>query len=206
MILDLGRVGIRVAFNLVRTTLWSFIMEDEVAEEKAAAAETASAPGGSGQKPILLIALAVINMLVVAGVGFMLYQGRKQEAAEPKIEHVIKGEAEAQHKEATEQKEVMGKVVPLETFIVNLAGSKGRKVAKVNMELEVQGDHALDEIEKRKAQIRDIIIIILSSKSYEDVSSREGKEGLRNEIKDTINSFLVQGKISNVFFTEFIYN
>lgn len=177
-----------------------------MSEEKAAAAESSSASSGSGQKPILLIVLAVVNMLVVAGVGFMLYQGRKKEAAEPKIEQVIKGESEAQHHEATEEKEVVGKVIPLETFIVNLAGSKGHKVAKVNMELEVKGDHVLDEIEKRKAQVRDIIIIILSSKTYEDVSSREGKDGLRNEIKDTINSFLVQGKISNVFFTEFIYN
>lgn len=181
-------------------------MEDEVAEEKAAAPEASTSSAGSGQKPILLIALAVINMLVVGGVGFMVYKGKQKEAAEPKIEDVIKGEAEAQHLEKTEEKEVIGKVVPLETFIVNLAGSKGRKVAKVNMELEVQGERVLEEIEKRKAQIRDIIIIILSSKTYEDVSAREGKDGLRNEIKDTINSFLVQGKISNVFFTEFIYN
>ncbi len=178
-----------------------------MAEEKAAAPEAVASPaGGSGQKPILLIALAVVNMLVVAGVGFMLYQGKKKEAQEPKIEDVIKGEAEAQHHEKTEEKEIMGKVVPLETFIVNLAESKGRKVAKVNMELEVQGDRVLEEIEKRKAQIRDIIIIILSSKTYEDVSRREGKDALRSEIKDTINSFLVQGKISSVFFTEFIYN
>jgi flagellar FliL protein len=181
-------------------------MEDEVAEEKAAAAEVRAPGGGSGQKPILLIALAVINMLVVAGVGLMLYKGRQKEAQQPKIEDVIKGEAEAQHKEASEEKEVIGKVLPLETFIVNLAGSKGRKVAKVNIELEVQGEHALDEMEKRKAQVRDIIIIILSSKSYDDVSNKDGKDGLRNEIKDTINSFLVKGKISNVFFTEFIYN
>jgi flagellar FliL protein len=181
-------------------------MEDGVAEEKAAVAEVAAPSGGSGQKPILLIALAVINMLVVGGVGFMLYSGKKKEAAEPKIEHVIKGEAEAQHKEATEEKEVVGKVVPLETFIVNLAGSKGRKVAKVNMELEIKGERAAEEIDKRKAQIRDVIIIILSSKTYEEVSTRDGKDNLRNELKDTINSFLVQGKISNVFFTEFIYN
>lgn len=182
-------------------------MEDEVSEEKAAAVEAAPSGGGSsGQKPIILIALAVINMLIVAGVGFMLYQGKKKEAAEPKIEQVIKGEAEAQKKEATEEKEVVGKVIPLETFIVNLAGSKGRKVAKVNMELELKGEQAAEEIDKRKAQVRDIIIIILSSKTYEEVSTREGKDSLRNEIKDTINSFLVQGKISNVFFTEFIYN
>ena len=118
----------------------TLIMEDEVSEEKAAAVEAAPAAGGSsGQKPIILIALAVINMLIVAGVGFMLYQGKKKEAAEPKIEQVIKGEAEAQKKEATTEKEVVGKVIPLETFIVNLAGSKGRKVAKVNMELELKG-------------------------------------------------------------------
>jgi flagellar FliL protein len=184
-------------------------MEDEVAEKKPAeaapAAAAAPAPGG-GQKPILLIALAVINMLVVAGVGFMLYQGRKKDAAEPKIEHVIKGEAEAQHKEETEEKETTGKIIPLETFIVNLAGSKGHKVAKVNVELELEGEHALEEMEKRKAHVRDTIISLLSSKSFEDVSSREGKDGLRVEIKDTINAFLLKGKIRNVFFTEFIYN
>ena len=64
----------------------------------------------------------------------------------------------------------------------------------------------LEEIDKRKAQIRDIIIMVLSSKTYEEVSSSSGKDSLRGEIRDTINSFLVQGKISNVFFTDFIYN
>lgn len=178
-----------------------------MAEENAAVEAAAPAGGGSsGQKPIILIVMAVINMLIVAGVGFMLYQGRKKEAAEPKIDNVIKGEAQAQEKEKTEEKDFVGKVIPLETFIVNLAGSKGRKVAKVNMELELKGDKVAEEIEKRKAQIRDIIIIILSSKTYEEVATREGKDALRGEIKDTINSFLVQGKISNVFFTEFLYN
>jgi flagellar FliL protein len=182
----------------------------EVAEEKAAApaAEPAKAPGGGGPKTIILVVLAVINMLVVAGVGFMLYSNKKKEAAEPKIEQVIKGEKEAQEheKEGDEEKSFVGQVIPLEKFIINLAGSKGRKVAAVSMELEVKGTAVQEEIDKRKAQVRDIIIIILSSKTYEEVSTREGKDNLRNEIKETINSFLVKGKISNVYFTEFIYN
>lgn len=178
-----------------------------MAEEKAAVEKTTSpSSGGSGQKPILLIAMAVLNMLIVAGVGFMLYKGKQKDAAEPKLEDVIKGEHDAQEKEKSDEKEFVGKVIPLETFIVNLAGSKGRKVAKVNMELELKGDKVADEIDKRKAQVRDIIIIILSSKTYEEVSTREGKDALRGEVKDVINSFLVQGKISNVFFTEFLYN
>jgi len=185
-----------------------------VAEEKAAQAESSpasatAASSASGGKPIWLIALVVINMVVVAGVGFMLYKGKQKEAHEPSIDHVIKGESETHEKEGHQEKAFVGKVVPLETFIVNLANSKGRKVAKVNMEIELkdgEGGNVADEIDKRKAQIRDIIIILLSSKTYEEVSSREGKDHLRNEIKDTINSFLTKGKITNVFFTEFIYN
>lgn len=178
-----------------------------MAEEKAAAPEApAAANAGSGQKPVLFIGLAVVNMVVVAAVGFMLWQGRKKDAAEPKLEHVIKGEAETQKAEAAAEKAFVGKVIPLETFIVNLAGTKGRKVAKVNIELELKGENVAEEIEKRKAQIRDIIIITLSSKTYDEVSTREGKDNLRNEVKDTINNFLTKGKISNVYFTEFIYN
>lgn len=179
-----------------------------MAEENAAkeAAPAAPAPSPGGKSPILLMALAVINMLVVAGVGFMLFKGKQKEASEPKIEHVIKGEHEAQEADAKEEKAFIGKVIPLETFIVNLSGTKGRRIAKVNMELELQGDQAQSEIDKRKAQIRDIIIIILSSKTYDEVATREGKDGLKSEIKDTLNAFLSKGKIVNVYFTEFIYN
>lgn len=181
-----------------------------MAEDKAAAAaEPAAAPSGGSKSNTVMIALVVINMTVVGGVGFMLYQGRKKEAAEPKIEQVIKGEKEAQEHEKEgggEEKKFVGQVIPLEKFIVNLAGSKGRKVASVSMELEVKGAAVQEEIDKRKAQLRDIIIIILSSKTYEEVSTREGKDNIRNEIKDTINSFLVKGKIGQVYFTEFIYN
>ncbi len=181
--------------------------DDKAAAKDAAAAAAAPAPAsGGGKSPILLMALSVVNMLVVAGVGFMLWQGKKKEAAEPKVDHVIQGEHDTQTAEAHTEKAFIGKVVPLETFIVNLSGSKGRRIAKVNMELELEGEQIQEEIEKRKAQIRDIIIIILSSKTYDDVSAREGKDGLRTEVKDTVNAFLTKGKITNVYFTEFIYH
>ncbi len=179
-------------------------MAEDNAAKDSSAASSGTSPGG--KSPFLLIVLAVVNMLVVAGVGFMLYKGRQKDAAEPKIEHVIKGEQVAQEKEAKEEKSFIGKVIPLETFIVNLSGSKGRRIAKVNMELELQGEQVQVEIDKRKAQIRDIIIIILSSKTYDEVALREGKDSLKNEIKDTLNAFLTKGKILNVYFTEFIYN
>lgn len=179
-----------------------------MAEEKAtqeSAPATESSASAAGSKSGLLIGLVVINMLVVGFVGYMIWKGRKVEEAKPGVEKVIEGEAVTQAEEHSAPEEV-GKVIPLETFVVNLAGSKGRKVLKVNMELELKGNEVVKEIDNRKAQIRDFIIIILSSKSYDEVSTKEGKDALRNEIKDNINSFLSKGKILNVYFTELIYN
>jgi flagellar FliL protein len=182
------------------------LKESIMAEEKAPEAAAASHSSGGGQKPVILYVLAIVNMAAIAGLGYMMYVGKKKDAAQPKLEHVIEGEHKAQEKDHEEHKELIGKVIPLETFFVNLAGSKGRRVAKISMEIEIDNEKAVEEIDKRKAQIRDIIIMVLSSKTYEEVSSSSGKDSLRGEIRDTINSFLVQGKISNVFFTDFIYN
>ncbi len=179
--------------------------EESAAKESASPAAGAGASTG-GKPPILLVVLLILNMAFIAGVGFMLYKNKKKEAAEPKLEHVIQGEHQTQDAEAHTEKQLVGKIVPLETFIVNLAGSKGRRIAKVNMEIEVEGEKIIDEIEKRKAQIRDIIIITLSGKTYDEVATREGKEQLREEVKDTVNAFLTKGKIVNVYFTDFIYN
>ena len=183
-----------------------------MAEEKAAAAAADGAQGSSGGKPIILYALVVINMLVVAGVGAMLFLKSKQEHDKPKaIDAAANGMVEKEDPHGAGAKkpdaeEFIGKTIPMETFLVNLSGNRGNKLLKVNMELEVEGDRIAEEIDKRKPQIRDIIIILLSSKTYAQASSSEGKEFLREEIRDTVNSFLTKGKIKRVLFTEFIVN
>ncbi|MBT4763062.1 MAG: flagellar protein FliL [Bdellovibrionaceae bacterium] len=177
--------------------------EDNAAEKEAAAAPApAAAPA---QKPTLFIILAVFNMIVVVGVGAMIYMAQQKAANEEGVESVIRGEQEAQ-KEESEKEDFIGKLIPLETFLVNLAGSRGRKLAKINMELEVNNDEVQGEIDKLKPKIRDIIIIILSSKSYAQVSQKTGKDVLRDEIRDQVNLFLTKGQIKRVYFTEFIYH
>lgn len=177
----------------------------EEAKDTGAAAAAAGEPKAAS-KPILLYILVVVNMLVVGGVGAMIYLGKKKEAQQATIEKVVEGEAQAQHEEKEKADQFIGKMIPMETFYVNLAGNRGNRLLKVNMELEVESEKVIEEIEKRKPQIRDIIIIILSSKTFKDLESRQGKEGLRDEIKDAVNSFLTKGKIKHVHFTEFIYN
>src|SRR5262249_21674278 len=141
------------------------------------------------QRPTFFIVLAIVNMIVVAIVAVLLYKDRKKEEAQPKIDDVIQGEAAAQKEDKNQDEQLVVTLMPMETLLVNLAGSRGNKVAKINLELEVDGPKVQDEIEKRKPQVRDIIIILLSSKTFDQVSSKEGKDFLRDEIRDTVNSF-----------------
>lgn len=193
--------------------------EEKAAKQPAASGEAAPA---KASKPIVLYALVVMNMLIVAGVGVMLFlnkqkekdnataidkaaQGLVQEGKTKSAEGGEKGEGKSDELKK-ESDEFVGEMIPLETFLVNLAGNRGNKLLKVNMELEIEGATVAKEIDKRKPQIRDIIIILLSSKTYAQMSSPEGKEFLRDEIRDTVNSFLTSGKIKRVHFTEFIFN
>ena len=177
-----------------------------MAEANAApAAPSPEGGGSSGGKPTLFILLAIINMAVVVGVGVMLYMGQKKKEAQPGIDDVIKGEHEKSIAEE-QSKEFIGKLVPLETFLVNVSGSRGRKLVKINMELEVTNAEVQEEVEKIKPKIRDYIIIIASSKTFAEISTKEGKDALREEIKNQINLFLTKGQITKVYFTEFILN
>lgn len=180
--------------------------EEQVAEEaKEEQVEAKPAAAAPQQKPVMFIALALFNMLVVIGVGAMIYLGGQKKAKEPGIDDVIKGQKAEQTAEA-DNKNFIGELIPLETFIVNLSGSRGRKIAKINMELEVSTEGVQEEIDQLKPKIRDIIIMILSSKSYAQVSTKDGKDTLRKEIRDQVNLFLTKGQIKRVYFTEFIYN
>lgn len=178
-----------------------------MAEPAVEVAPSAPGPGagGTGGKPLILILLVIINMVVVAGVGVMLYLKNQKDKHEPTIEKVVSGVgADDKKDEATEaiQEDSVGKTIPMEMILVNLAGSRGQSIAKVSLEFEVDNDAVIKEIEKRKPQIRDVLITLLSGKTLDEISTVEGKDSLREEIRDTVNRFLSKGKIKRVLFTD----
>lgn len=168
--------------------------------------EQTAEPKGSGQKPILFIGLAIINLVFMAFIAYMVFASKQADEQEVTMEDVISDEAAEQKADETVEEEFVGTLVPLETFLANLAGSRGGRLMKITMSLEVNNDDVQDEIEKRKPEIRDTILILLNSKSFDQISNVDGKDFLREEIRDTLNSFLTKGKVNRVLFTEFFYN
>lgn len=98
-----------------------------------------------------------------------------------------------------------GITVPLgEEIIVNLAGSRGRRYLKINAVFEVDSEKTVEEIGLRNPQIRDLIIGILRQMTVEKISEKEGIEQVRSEIITGINNRLSEGKVTNIYFTDFV--
>ena len=174
-----------------------------MAEENAApqVEEVSVEKPAKKSQPVMLIGLVVVNIFAILAIGYFVYKSNMAEKNKPSVDEIINSEL----KDPTAEPE-KSNLIPLETFLVNLSGTRGRKLVKINMELDVSGEGSQAEIENLKPKIRDMIIIILSSKSYSQVSTQEGKDDLRAEIRNQVNLFLTKGQIDQVFFTEFIYN
>lgn len=149
---------------------------------------------------ILLILLAVLG----AG-GFFAYQhfftgkGDLQDAVAP-------GENAGSQEEgvAEDTKNSRSQMFSMPSFVVNLSDPLGRRYLKMSLEIEVRDETALEETEKAMPRIKDALLLLLSSKSYEDLSSMEDKIALKNEILSRLVQIVGSGTISNVYFTEFI--
>ena len=97
--------------------------------------------------------------------------------------------------------------MPLDRFTANLAQGDGpRRFVNLNLVLKFSQDSKEEEFKARKPQIRDTIISILNSKRPEDLLKVEGKKYLKEEIKSSINAFLLDGHIMDVFYMGFQIN
>ena len=92
----------------------------------------------------------------------------------------------------------------LDPFIVNLAKSEGNRFLKVTVSLEMSASEVRLELEKNIQKITDSILLLLSSKLFEDVYSVQGKFTLKDEITARANQFLAVGHVRGAYFTEFI--
>lgn len=168
-------------------------------EEEAKGAEEEKAASG-GKKPIMLILLMGINTLVMLGVGAGLYMFSSQ------VKEATQSQTTVNESDLITPPSKEAKIVAIEPFYVNLSGSEGYKLLKVTMSMEVENSEVQAEVSQRQAQIRDIVLVLLSSKSYGEISGDNAKKKLKEEIMDTVNSFLTKGRVQKILFTEFIFN
>lgn len=97
-----------------------------------------------------------------------------------------------------------GSMKPLDPFVVNLTDGQGTRYLKAVVQLEMDNEMLSGEIDNKMPQIRDEIIMLLSSKSFDDLSSTPGKRALKRGMVESVNKYLSSGKVVNVFFSDFV--
>jgi flagellar protein FliL len=95
-------------------------------------------------------------------------------------------------------------LVPLAPFIVNLSGDQGQRYLRLVAQVEVRGELAKDALEKHLPEVRNHLIFLLSSKTFADIGSTQGKYELLADITKNINETLDGPFIKKTYFTEFI--
>ena len=166
----------------------------------------------SGKNPLLTI-LILLNAILLGGVGYFQWISFQKISEQPSIHDVVKAEMkilvdEQEQGGATgEAIEEDGILFPLDGFTANLAqGDGARRYLRLRAVLKFSKDSSEEEFKSRKPQIRDSIISIINAKRPEDLLKLEGKNFLKEEIKASINSFLVDGNIIDIYYVGFQIN
>jgi flagellar FliL protein len=171
-----------------------------------------SAPATSSKNPILTL-LMIVNIIAMGTVAYFQWRFMDMESKRPDLTQLLKEkDSPTAVEDATGEArtaEVVKKenLLPLDSFTVNLAQGEGpRRYVRLDAVLKMSDDAKAPEFEARKPQIRDTIISILNTKRADDLLKKEGKTYLKDEIKASINSFLVDGKVEDIYYISFQIN
>ena len=172
-----------------------------MAEDEDILEELEAAEATGGKKSMGMIIGVLVGLLVLGGGGYYAYINFFQE--KPAEEKPAEGEA-TEEAAPVEEDVNLGIMYPLDPFVVNLAGSEGKRFLKVTISLELSTPEVHVELKENIQKITDSILVLLSSKAFEDVYSVQGKFKLKDEITTRVNRFLVVGHVKDAYFTEFI--
>ncbi len=149
---------------------------------------------------LLVIVLIALIVLLLGGFGALFFTG---------VISIGGGESKgseevAEHEEHHEP--IYYKLEP--AFVSNITYKKRSRFIQIAIEVVSTDPQAIENIKKHNPVIRNNLGILFSGITDEDISSRAGKEALRDRVLKEIQKILkeksgVEG-IDNVFFTGFV--
>jgi flagellar FliL protein len=156
----------------------------------------------------IIIGAAVAVLLVLVVVFMMMGKGDKKESKEgegAKTEAAAGGsQAGAPAGGAEGGAAGAATIFALEPFIVNIYDGQELRYLKVKVEMEMASPAVKPELDGRLAAMRDAILVVLTSKTLQDIQDIQGKNQLREEILTAVSKIVAQGKVIKIYFTDFV--
>ena len=154
--------------------------------------------------PLKIVIIIVAGTLVLGlGGAFALFKfmarghgGDDQKAEATAAKAAGQGESEA--------KNAPGAIYDVDPFIVNLADTPEVRYLKLTVKLELENPDTTAELASRVPQLRDTILVLLTSKDAASIRTPQGKFQLRDEITQRVNSLLPKPGVRAAYFTDFV--
>ncbi len=177
------------------------------------AAEQAPKATGKG-KLIAIIAGAVVLVGGITAGAMMLVLGGKDDggkevaaATDARGEEVPAGDAHGDEGEGEHAEAAYVSLAP--SFVVNFQSQKSRaRFLKVDLDALSKAPTAAESVKTHMPAIRNAVVMLLSSQSYDELITPEGKEKLRGEVLGEVQRVLEtqtgEKVVEDIYFTSFV--
>ena len=198
----------------------------EAAAKDGDKAAPAAAKGGS-KKTLIIIIAAVVVALGAGGGGAWFFMGKSHADEEVTADADEGDEAEEEEHDAKDSKKAKSKskkdkkgkkaevkapalYVKYEPpFVVNFDAKGVMRFLQISMEVMTRDAPTSEVIKLHEPKIRNNMLMLLGSQTYDTLSSMEGKEGLRKQALETIAKVVEDEggegkKVEDIYFTSFV--
>jgi flagellar FliL protein len=200
-------------------------MSDAPAAAPEAAAkdgEKAPAAANGGKKKLLIIIAAAVLVLGGAGGGAFFFMNKDHadeevtadadegEEADAKDAKKSKSKSKKDKKSKKSEPKAPALYVKYEPpFVVNFEAKGVMRFLQISMEVMTRDAPTSEVIKLHEPKIRNNMLMLLGSQTYDTLSSMEGKEGLRKQALATIAKVVEDEggegkKVEDIYFTSFV--
>ncbi len=164
--------------------------------------ETKSSSGGG----ILPIINMVLLILVLAVGGFVAWKMMQMEQSGVATDKAPTETAETKIPEVDEESDKPPVLMAVDNITINLADADVSRFLRAKIKLELRSEEALAKLDTDagKAKINDLILTILSSKTFEDIRTPRGKYALKEELIFRLNKIFSGKPVKKLYFTDFV--
>jgi flagellar basal body-associated protein FliL len=123
----------------------------------------------------------------------------------PKIRDFSRHETKAPLQAVPAPSPVSTNIINFKPFMVDLSGASRTRFLKMGICVFPRDEALMKTLKANLSSIRNEVFLLLTKKTYAQIASVEGKEKLRKEMMNIINSqILGKGRVKQLFFTELV--
>jgi len=98
-------------------------------------------------------------------------------------------------------------LIEMETFLTNINDPRSKHHARLQLRVAVSPAETAEKIKTDPllmARMRDHVLTLLTSKTFDELSQSDGKEAFRKEIAERLAPLVESGKVQEVLFSDFV--